>query len=123
MAKAKTQPAPVRAPAAIGARGEVPVKIGKTDIVIAATMAGLAALSTRLQCRSFNELFARLSGAELAAAYAAIELLTIKGDWQAALTQFSLRDVPAFTDAANEALAHHFEDDAGNAGAAGTAAA
>ena len=62
------------------ARGEARLVIDDVELVLAATMQGLASVSTRLQCKSLNDLFLRLSGVEAAATWAGIELLTIKGD-------------------------------------------
>ncbi|TPM67459.1 hypothetical protein [Mesorhizobium sp. B2-2-1] len=101
-----------------GARGEVALKVGGVDLVIAATMAGLAAVSTRLDCKSLADLFLRLSGVEVAATHAAIELLTIKGDWVAAQAKMKLKDFKACADAFAVALSHHFSDDEGNGDAA-----
>lgn len=94
-----------------GARGEVALKVGGVDLVIAATMNGLAAVSTRLECKSLADLFLRLSGVEIAATKAAIELLAIRGDKVAASAKLKLKDFKACADAFAEALAHHFKDD------------
>ncbi|NGN44987.1 hypothetical protein G6N74_28425 [Mesorhizobium sp. CGMCC 1.15528] len=90
-----------------GARGEVALKIGDIDLVIAATMRGLASLSTELGCKTFGELFERLSGVEAATLLAAIPRLTIRGDAEAAVDKLELSDVAACAAAINEALAHH----------------
>lgn len=101
-----------------GARGEVGLTIGGNDLVIAATMKGLAAVSTRLGCQSLSDLFLRLSGTEVAATMAAISLLTIKGDAGKAVDALTLKDFPACAEAFAKALAHHFEGDEGNEEAA-----
>lgn len=101
-----------------GARGEVALTIGGVDLVIAATMEGLAAVSTRMQCASIGELFSKLTNAEVATAMAAIELLTVRGDAKAALKALNLTHFPAISAALGEALGHHFKDDAGNREAA-----
>ncbi|TPK18059.1 hypothetical protein [Mesorhizobium sp. B2-5-7] len=106
-----------------GARGEVALNVGGVDLVIAATMAGLAAVSTRLECKSLADLFVRLSGVEVAAAQAAIELLTVRGDKMAALAALKLRHFKAIADAFTVALSHHFKDDEGNGDAAPAVAA
>lgn len=103
-----------------GARGEVALKVGGVDLVIAATMKGLAAVSTRLGCNSLQELFLRLSGTEVAATLAAISLLTVKGDAERALEAIKLKDYPVIAEAFAKALSHHFEDDEGNEKAAKT---
>ena len=102
-----------------GARGEVPLKIGDVEIVIAATMGGLSAVSTRLQCKSLGDLFTRLSGVEVAATLAGVELLTVKGDAKAAVAALNLKHFAACADAFALALSHHLEDQPGNGAAAG----
>ncbi|MBZ9984931.1 hypothetical protein LB521_27745 [Mesorhizobium sp. BR-1-1-8] len=97
-----------------GARGEVALRIGKTPVVIAATMAGLAAVSTRLECKSLADLFVRLSGVEAAATMAAIELLTVRGDKAAAIAALKLKDFKACADAFALALSHHFDGEPKN---------
>ncbi|MBZ9873491.1 hypothetical protein LB542_21910 [Mesorhizobium sp. BR1-1-9] len=97
-----------------GARGEVALTVGGVDLVIAATMAGLAAVSTRLECKSLADLFVRLSGVEAAATMAAIELLTIRGDKFAAVAALKLKDFKACADAFAVALSHHFDGEPKN---------
>lgn len=101
-----------------GARGEVALKIGDVDLVIAATMTGLAAVSSRLGCQSLSDLFLRLSGTEVATTMAAISLLTIKGNAEKAVEALTLKDFPACAEAFAKALSHHFEDSEGNEKAA-----
>lgn len=105
-----------------GARGEVALKVGGVDLVIAATMNGLAAVSTRLECKSLADLFVRLSGVEIAATQAAVELLTVRGDAAKAVSKLKLKDFKACADAFSTALTHHFQDDEGNGEAAPVAA-
>lgn len=105
-----------------GARGEVPLWVGKVPLVIAATMSGLSAVSTRLECKSLADLFMRLSGVEIAATRAAVRLLAVDGDVEAATDALTLKHFNACAEAFGKALAHHFEGDEGNAGAAGKAA-
>ena len=90
-----------------GARGEVALAIAGVDLVIAATMKGLASLSTELGCKSFGDLFERLSGGEIVAAQKAVRYLTVKGDGEAASEAMQLSDMPATVLAINNALAHH----------------
>lgn len=97
-----------------GARGEVGLSIGGVDLVIAATMQGLAATSTALNCKSLNDLFVRLSQVEIAAAQAGLRHLTIKGDAAAALAVLKLKHFPKLSEAFEIALSHHFADDEGN---------
>ena len=97
-----------------GARGEVALKIGDVDLVIAATMAGLAAVSTHLECKSLSDLFIRLSGVEPAATMAAVTFLTVRGDHAAAIKALKLQHFKACADAFGKALAHHFDGELGN---------
>lgn len=101
-----------------GARGEVPLWVGKEPIVIAAAMKGLAAVSTRLGCQSLADLFLRLSGTEVAATMAAISLLTVRGDGEKAVDQLKLKDYPACAEAFARALSHHFDGEPKNGEAA-----
>lgn len=103
-----------------GARGEVSLTIGKVELVIAASMEGLAAVSTRVGSQSLAELFAKLSNVEVATAMAAVELMTVRGDAKAALRALKLSHFPAISAALGEALSHHFKDEAGNVEAAET---
>ncbi|MDI7923405.1 hypothetical protein [Ferirhizobium litorale] len=97
-----------------GARGEVALRAGGEDLVIAATMHGLAAVSTQLECKSLADLFERLSGVEVGATLAAIQCLTVRGDKIKALGKIKLKDFKACAAAFNAALSHHFEGDEGN---------
>lgn len=94
-----------------GARGEVPLRIGEVDLVIAASMEGLSSLSTRLECKSMADLFGRLSNVEVAAAVAAVDLLTVRGDKKAALAGLKLGHFSAVAGALAQALSHHFGDE------------
>lgn len=106
-----------------GARGEVALRIGSVDLVIAAEMGRLAAVSTALECRSLADLFTRLSAVEVAAVHTAVPLLTVRGDSAAAVKALKLKHFDACAVAFNKALAHHFQDDAGNGEAAENGAA
>ncbi|WP_412063974.1 hypothetical protein [Rhizobium sp. SYY.PMSO] len=97
------------------ARGEVPLWIGDVPLVLAAEMGRLSAVSSRLQCKSLNDLFIRLSGVEASATWAAIELLAVKGNVMKALEKLQLRHFEACGIAFNAILAHHFDGDEGNA--------
>lgn len=105
-----------------GARGEVLLKIADVELVIAATMGGLSAVSTRLECKSFQDLFIRLSGVEAAATVAGIELLTVRGDRIAAIQKLKLKHFAACAAAFAEALSHHFDGEEGNVEAVDEAA-
>lgn len=97
-----------------GARGEIALRVGSVDLVIAAEIGRLAAVSTALECKSLVDLYRRLLGVEIAATVAGIQHLTVKGDAPAAIGSLRLRDFPACKDAFAAALAHHV-DDAGKA--------
>lgn len=101
-----------------GARGEVALWVADVPLVIAAEMEGLAALSTRLECKSIQDLFTRLTGTEVAATRAALLSLTVEGEAVKALEKLKLKHFPAVAEAFSKALSHHFEDDEGNGEAA-----
>lgn len=105
-----------------GARGEVPLWVGDVPLVIAAQLGGLSAVSTRLECKSLGDLFLRLSGVEVAATMAGIELLTVRGKKFDALEALRLQHFTACASAFSAALSHHFNGDEGNAAAANGAA-
>lgn len=98
-----------------GERGEVGIKIGHTEIVIAATMEGLANVSTELKCKSLFDLYERLGQVEVAATIAGIRHLTIRGDKEAAIRLLKIKHFSAVSDAFNAALSHHYQDESGNA--------
>jgi hypothetical protein len=104
------------------ARGEARLVIDDVELVLAATMGGLSSVSSRLQCKSLNDLFYRLSGVEVAATIAAIELLAVKGNVSEALLKLRLKHFPACAAAFEAVLAHHMDGDEGNVEAAPKAA-
>jgi hypothetical protein len=106
-----------------GARGEVALRIGSVDLVIAAEIGRLSAVSTALECKSFVDLYMRLLGVEVAATIAGIQHLTIKGDAKAALVELKLSDFAACREAFAAALQHHLGGDEGKAAAAEEGAA
>lgn len=95
-------------------RGEVPLTVGGVELVIAAEMARLASLSTRLGCQSFMELYLKLAGVEISATVAAVELLAVRGDPTKAIAAMSIADLPACKDAFMAALLHHADKTRGN---------
>lgn len=99
-----------------GARGEVALKIDDVELVVAATMGGLAAVSSALNCKSLSDLWQRLAGVEVAATLAAIEFLTVRGDWAEAIKKIQLKHFAACSVAFNQAIAAHL-DEAGNGNA------
>lgn len=101
-------------------RGEVPLKVGGTDLVIAAEIKRLATLSTALGCQSFFELYSKLAGVEIAATVAAVEALTVRGDATAAVNAMTIADLPSCKDAFTAALLYHAGKQEGNADAAKT---
>jgi hypothetical protein len=105
-----------------GARGEAALRIGSVDLVIAAEIGRLAAVSTALECKSFIDLYQRLLGVEIAATMAGIQHLTVRGNAAAAIAQMRLKDLPACKAAFAATLSHHLGDDEGKGGAAGKAA-
>lgn len=105
-----------------GARGEVPLTVGGVDLVIAATMKGLAGTSTAIGCQSLGELFLKIQGVEVATTIAAIGNLTVRGDKDKALEALTVKDFPACADAFAKALSHHFQGEPKNDEAAETKA-
>lgn len=99
------------------ARGEVPLKIGDVELVVAAELGGLAALSSRLQCQSLSDLWGRLTAMEVNAVMAGVACLTVRGDKEAALQKLKLRHFKLCQDAFMRALNHQM-DEAGNGEAA-----
>lgn len=113
---------PVHKYAVNEARGEARLIIDGVELVLAAEMGRLSAVSTRLQCKSLSDLFMRLSGVEAAATLAGIELLTVKGDALEAIAKIKLKHFSACAAAFSMILAHHFDGDEGNVEAADEAA-
>ncbi|WP_407122749.1 hypothetical protein [Bradyrhizobium sp. STM 3561] len=95
-------------------RGEKPLSIGGTEIVVAAEMGRLAALSSRLGASSFVEMYSKLAGAEINAVMAAVELLAVRGDAAKAIKGMTLADLPKCVDAIMAVFAHHAEKVPGN---------
>lgn len=93
-----------------GARGEVPLRVGSVDLVIAAEIGRLAAVSTALDCKSFGDLYQRLLGVEVAATIAGVQHLAVKGDGARAAAELSLSDFPACAKAFSQALSHHLKE-------------
>lgn len=92
-----------------GERGEVALRIGAVDLVIAAEIGGLAALSTALRCKSLAELYELTLALEVNAVMAAIRCLTVRGDAEAAVAALTLADFPAAKAAFEAALLHHMQ--------------
>lgn len=101
--------------AANGARGEVSLRVGTVDLVIAAEIGRLAAVSTALDCKSFGDLYQRLLGVEVAATIAGVQHLAVRGDGARAAAELSLADFPACAKAFAAALSHHLKDAGGKA--------
>ncbi len=98
-----------------GERGEVALRIGTVDLVIAAEMGRLAALSTDLKCMSFEDLYVRLVNVEVAASLSAVSRLAVRGDHDRALKELTLEDFPAMKIAFTAALMHHLRRKPGKA--------
>jgi hypothetical protein len=105
-----------------GARGEVALWVGDVPLVIAAEIGKLAAVSTRLGCKSMSDLFLRLTSVEVAATLAALDLLTVRGEKEAAIKKLRLKHFSACSQAFASALSHHLDGDTGNPEAVGQAA-
>ena len=107
-------------PAYNSERGEVPLTVGGVDLVIAATMEGLAKVSSKLGCTSFGELFGKLVNVEINAVIAGIEALTVRGDTGKAVNALTLKDLPACKTAFLASMMHHADGSGeGNVEAAG----
>src|SRR4051812_47616994 len=87
------------------ARGEARLVIDDVELVLAAEMGRLSAVSSRLQCKSLNDLFYRLSGVEVSATMAAVELLSVKGNVTEALLKLRLKHFAACAAAFEAVLA------------------
>ena len=98
-----------------GARGEVTLRVGSVDLVIAAEIGRLAAVSTALDCKSFGDLYQRLLGVEVAATIAGVQHLAVKGDGTRAAAELLLADFPSCAMAFAAALSHHLMDAEGKA--------
>ncbi|WP_246252043.1 hypothetical protein [Ancylobacter pratisalsi] len=106
-------------PAYNSEKGEVPLEIGGVELVIAATMGGLAQVSSKLGCQSFGELYMKLANVEINALLAGVECLTVRGDVGKAMKALTLRDLPACKTAFLAAMMLHADTPEGNAEAAG----
>jgi len=94
-------------------RGEVPLTVGGVDLVIAAEMKGIAAVSNRMDCKSFAELFVKLVSGEPNAVIAGIECLSVQGDWGAAIKAMTIKDLGPCISAFKAAMLHHSETPTG----------
>lgn len=106
-----------------GARGEVALRIGDVDLVIAAEMERLSALSTAMGYPSLLEFQRRLAALEVSTVVLAIRHLVILGDADAAVSCLRLADFAECAKAFTLALNHHFDGKSGKASAAKEAAA
>ncbi|MGN6146877.1 MAG: hypothetical protein ACTHOP_25185 [Mesorhizobium sp.] len=106
-----------------GARGEVALRIGNVDLVIAAEMERLSALSTAMGFPALAEFQRRLVELEVSTAVLAVRHLTVLGDADAAIRSMRLSDFAACSSAFVAALNHHFDGKEGKDGAATEAAA
>lgn len=88
-------------------RGEVPLTIGGVELVVAAEMGRLAALSSRLGSKSFMDMYSKLADAEVNAVLAGVELLAIRGDVGKALKEITLSDLHKCVGAFVKAFSHH----------------
>lgn len=95
-------------------RGETPLTVGGVELVVAAEMGRLAALSARLNCQGFMELYLKLANAEINAVVAGVELLSVKGDVGKAIKQMTLADLPACIEAFMTTFTHHADKVSGN---------
>ena len=90
-------------------RGEVALKIDDVELVLAAEMTNLAALSSALKCESMLELTRRMLGVEVNAVMAGIACLTISGNKEKALQKLRFKHFPACAMAFRTILSHHVD--------------
>ncbi|HWL05000.1 MAG TPA: hypothetical protein VNQ99_08700 [Xanthobacteraceae bacterium] len=104
-------------------RGEVLLTIEDVELVLAAEMRGLAALSSRLRCQSLADLWGRLTAMEVEAVLAGVECLAIRGDVAKALQALKVKHFKACQTAFIHALNYQMgeEGEGGNGAAAGDA--
>lgn len=101
-----------------GARGEVALRIGNVDLVIAAEMARLSSLSIAMGYPALAEFHRRILGLEISTAMLAIRHLAILGDVDAALVALRLSHLDNCSNAFVAALNHHFDGEQGKSAAA-----
>lgn len=106
-----------------GARGEVALRVGGVDLVIAAEMGRLAALSTAMGHPTLAEFQRRLVGLEVSTAILAVRHLTVMGDAEAAIKEMRMSDFDVCSSAFVAALNHHFDGAEGKDDAVQEAAA
>ena len=95
-------------------RGEVLVEIGGKSVVIANEFERLAQLTSELGGRSFLEIFTRLNSADGSALFAALRVLTIRGDFDEIKSVLhGSRDLPTIHKKVMEAMSFGLESDEG----------
>lgn len=102
-------------------RGEVPLAVGGVDLVIAAEMQGIAAVSKALGSKSFAEMFVKLVSGEPNAMIAGVESLTVQGDAGKAIKAMTIKDIGPCMKAFEAALLHHSDRTEGGEGNADAA--
>ncbi len=94
--------------------GEVSVSVGGQDLILVASIGGLARVSAHCQCKTLFELYERLIGSEPNAALAFIRNCTVAGDAEKALAAVGMKDLIGIGKSAGEAMAAHMDDASGN---------
>jgi K+-transporting ATPase A subunit len=93
------------------ARGEIAVTVDGVDLVVAAEMERLAMLSSQIGCQSWTDMVSRISGAELSAIYAVLEICVVRGNVKAARKALTPRGAFALGGALTVAMTHWFDKD------------
>lgn len=90
-------------------RGEIPVRIGDEDLILAASLEGLARVSNEIGARSMRELYDRLVQSDPFAVSVALDCLVIKGDAEKAKDNWTMADMPSWIDAITQTLLMHVD--------------
>lgn len=102
------------------ARGEVALTVGGQDLIICATIDGLARVSAAIRSDTLHELFTKVGGGEPNACLAVLGSWVVEGDAAAAIKGLKLPDFLKVGNAAKAAMAAHMsdeDDDTGKPGA------
>lgn len=103
------------------ARGEVALTVGGEDLIICATIGGLAQVSAAVKAETLHELYTKIGGGEPNACLAVLGSWTVAGNTAAAVENLKLPDLLKIGQAATAAMASHMDgDDDGGKPAAGT---
>ncbi|MBA5779497.1 hypothetical protein H2509_20395 [Stappia sp. F7233] len=99
------------------ARGEVAVTVGGVDLILCATLGGLAGVSAATKSETFAQMFRKICGGEPNAIIAVVQSWTVEGDAVAALKAMKIPDMMKIASAAERCMDALMGDAAGNADA------